>query len=150
MNEKMNLDKIIWLDTNAIFLYPILKEYTQTQKELGMNYLSLGSLRYDEKYFVGFVHTDDSNFPIELVSYIQYKMMPNLLVLNYMEVAEKYRGNGLAKVTIDTFADQAGIDINCPAVVTTFSSDGLRANLMDKLKEKLTGDIVETSKRNIR
>ncbi len=103
MEEKINLDNIIWLDTNAIWLYQLIKEYLQNGKDLGMNYLtSLASLRYNEKYFVGYIFQQNNlDFPIELVAYIQYKMTPSKLTLNYMEVVKKYRGNGIARRAIN-------------------------------------------------
>lgn len=151
MEEKINLDDIIWFETNAIWLYQIIQEYIRAGKGLGMNYLSLSSLRYNEKYFVGYIyHKNNLDFSIELVSYIQYKMIPSKLTLNYMETAEKYRGNGIAKKTIDVFVNKMMTNPNIPVDVTTLSYDGRSANLMGKLQEKLTGEIIETSKRNTR
>lgn len=149
MEEKINLDDIIWIDTNAIWLYPIIQEYARAEKDLGMDYLSLGSLRYNEKYFVGYVYNKNNlDLPIELVAYIQYKISPSRLTLNYMETAKLYRGNGIAKRTIDEFVNRVVTNPDISVSVTTLSHDGKKANLMGKLQEKLNGDIVETSRRN--
>lgn len=150
MREDINLDSIIWIDTNAVWLYPIIKEYIEKEKDLGMNYLtSLASLRYNERYFVGYIFKQDNpDFPIELVPYIQYKMTPSRLTLNYMEVVEKYRGNGIARRTINEFAKRVVKDSNISVDVTSFSYDGNQANLMGKLQENLKGDITEVSKRS--
>lgn len=149
MEEKINLDDIIWIEANAIWLYPIIQEYIRAGRDLGMDYLSLGSLRYNEKYFVGYVYNkNDSDLPIELVAYIQYKMIPSRLTLNYMETAKKYRGNGIARRTIDEFVNRVVTNTGISVYVTTLSHDGKKANLIGKLQEKLDGDIVETSKRS--
>jgi hypothetical protein len=150
MEEKINVNDIIWIDANAVWLYPIMQDYAKVGKDLGMNYLSLGSLRYNEKYFVGYVYNKDSvNIPIELVAYIQYKMIPGKLTINYMETAERYRGNGISRITIDEFVNRVVTDRGISVCVTTLSNDGKRANIIGKFQDRLTGEVVETSKRNV-
>ena len=102
MEEKINLDDIIWIEANELWLSQIILEYRCIGKDLGMNFLSLGSLRSNDQYFVGYIY-DKNNLkcPIELVSYIQYKMTTNKLTINYIETAEKYRKKGVSKKTID-------------------------------------------------
>lgn len=147
-SEGLNLENIIWFEVNAVWLYPVIQAYEHAEKSLGMNYLSLGSLRYDEKYFVGYIFHDDSVPEIELVTYIQYKMNPGKLTLNYLEVAENYRGNGLSRIIIDKFAKQIDIDPNLAVEVTTLSADGKRADLLGSFEVGLNRPVVETSKRS--
>ena len=150
MESKIDLNDIIWIETNAVWLYPILKEYITAGRNLEMNYLSLGSLRYDEKYFVGYLfHADKHDLQIELVSYIQYKMKPNKLILNYMETVERYRGNGIANAAIDKFVIKTINDPNIVVDITTLSADGRKSNLAGKFQAKLNGEISVKNKRDI-
>ncbi len=155
MKEKINLNKIIWINTNIEWMRSVIYDYTRAGESLGMDYLSMGALRWDEKYFVGYIY-DRNNVarPIDLVAYIQYEMHSNRLLLNYMEVSEKYRGNGIASEIINNFFASETIanyihDKNVDVKVTSFSPDGKEASLMRKLQEAFPGTIVETSKRNI-
>jgi GNAT superfamily N-acetyltransferase len=102
--EKINLDDIKWIEANMDWMRGVIFDYERTGKDLGMDFLSMGALRYDEKYFVGYLYNkDDIAHTIDLVSYIQYETRPNKLVLNYLDVAKKYRGNGVARKTINAF-----------------------------------------------
>lgn len=149
MKEAINLDNMVWVDVDAVWLYPIIQEYNKAGKSLGMDYLSSGSLRYNERYFVGFIYNKESlEVPIELVSYIQYKIKPSKLIINYVETTQKYRGNGVAKRTIDEFARRVAGNNDISTIITTLSHDGKRANLMGKFQESLTGDVIEVNKGN--
>ena len=150
MNKIINLDEIIWFDTNMFWMYETIKGYNLIGKDLEMNYLSLGSLRHDERYFVGYIYSDENpNLSIELVACIQYKILSNKLILNYMETAEKYRGNAIAKKIHEEFSNRIVNDSNIPVVVTTLSHDGKESNLLKKVQDSISENVIETSKRNI-
>ncbi|HOO68307.1 MAG TPA: hypothetical protein PLC53_02970 [Bacilli bacterium] len=153
MKKEMDIDDIIWINVNMDWMRSVIYEYNKAGKSLGMEYLSMGSLRYDDKYFVGYIFdVTDPVSPIDLVTYIQYETHMNKLVVSYIEVAEQYRGNGIANKTINEFfaslkdyADNSAVEV----VVTNISPDGKKANLMQKLQQHVQGEIVETGKRNI-
>ena len=145
--EKNKLDKITWFNTNATWLYPIVRD---SGANLGMDYLTMPKdLRFNEQYFVGYIYRDDK--PLELVSYIQYRSAPNGggLTLNYMEVADKYQGNGISKIAIENFSKAVHIEPNKTIFVTTFSDKGQKSNLKGKLEQHFPNNtITEVSKRD--
>lgn len=145
--------KINWIDANADWMRQILWDYSKNSQSIGMNYLSMGSLRYNEKYFVGYIYNElNSVCPIELVSYIQYQLTNKKLILNYMEVAENHRKQGISRQTIDAFSKSVYTMLKnneLEVIVTTFSHDGKESDLEGKLQEYLNTPLNEMSKRNI-
>lgn len=145
--------KINWIDTNIDWLRQILWDYSKNSKSIGMNYLSMGSLRHNEKYFVGYIYNElNPACPIELVSYIQYQLTNKKIILNYMEVAENYRKQGISRLTIEAFSKAIYTMLKSnelEVIVTTFSHDGKESDLEGKLQEYLDTPLHETSKRNI-
>lgn len=141
------LDKIIWIDTDATWAYQVLKEYLLYGKSTGMDYLTLGSLRYDERYFFGYIFNSENGYPIELVSYIQYKKNKNKLIINYLETCDKFRGHGIASIAIENFASRVALDEHMQIDVTKLSHDGKLARLDYKFRKVYNKEVNEVSKR---
>ncbi len=137
MNKEIDLEKIIWLDTNAMWLYQVIQDYKVNSKDLGMNYLSLGSLRYDDRYFVGFKYGDEGELPIELVAYIQYKITLQKFKLNYIETAKPYRNRGISNLMIDEFISQSNLDKDILFESTNPSYYGKKADIASKFCDKI-------------
>jgi len=153
IEKDINKDNIKWVNTNMEWVQRVLYEYNKTDKVLDMEYLSMGSLRYNNKYFVGYLY-DQNNLecPISIVSYMQYKKQKNELVMNYLEVAKKYRGKGISKLNINTFLNLFNDEIRdnkLKITVTPLSKEGKRAGLKAEVEYYSGGSVNETSKRNI-
>lgn len=151
--NNINTNNIIWINANMEWFQRTIYEYNKIGKDLGMDYLSLGALRYDNQYFVGYLfNMNNIECPTEIVCYLQYKKQNNELNLNYLEVSKKYRGNGISKLIIDKFfekqQEEAG-DNKLKIVTSLISKDGQTANLLEKLEDNVKDNVTEVSKRNM-
>lgn len=150
MKDNINFDDIVWMNVNVNWLHQVMGDYMRGGTDLGMNYLSLGSLRYNENYFVGFIYDGEDDIPVKLVSYIQYKINSSKLALSYVEVAEKYRNNGVLKAMIDNFVDKVVTDPSILVEHTKLSYYGELSNIVGKFSETLSNNIVMVRKRDMR
>lgn len=153
IEKEININNIIWINTNMEWVQRVIYESNKIEKDIEMEYLSMGALRYDNNYFVGYLF-DQNNLecPINIVSYIQYKKQRNELVMNYLEVSKKYRGRGVSKLIINnffnTFKDEIK-DNKLNITVTNLSKEGKKAGLKEKIEYKSGLDVSETNKRNV-